>query len=312
MASLSSGSVAYDSVCSYGGRFDEMLLPDELSHLNLTFLADTLERYFGGCAGNIAWAMKAAGGSPRLLAMLGKDGAAYRDHLDKAGIDSRFVKDAPDEWTAQAFITTDSLGNQLTTFHAGAMDLLQVPDCEALSGVSAAHIAPGGLRSMASQGELYRKLGIPYVFDPGQATSQLSPAALTELSLGSMLICVSEYEEKLLADRTGLDRKKLVTPSRSLLVTRGGEGSVIYTEEREIRIPAVQPLRIADPVGAGDAYRGGLLRGLELGLPLETCGRIGSTIASFKLEAPGGQAYSPSLSDIAARYQMVWGTPYPG
>jgi len=154
------------------------------------------------------------------------------------------VKDAPDEWTAQAFITTDSLGNQLTTFHAGAMDLLQVPDCEALSGVSAAHIAPGGLRSMASQGELYRKLGIPYVFDPGQATSQLSPAALTELSLGSMLICVSEYEEKLLADRTGLDRKKLVTPSRSLLVTRGGEGSVIYTEEREIRIPAVQPLRI--------------------------------------------------------------------
>ena len=312
MAILISGSVAYDSVCSYGGRFDEMLLPDELSHLNLTFLADTLERYFGGCAGNIAWAMKAAGGSPRLLAMLGKDGAAYRDHLDKAGIDSRFVKDAPDEWTAQAFITTDSLGIQLTTFHAGAMDLLQVPDCEALSGVSAAHIAPGGLRSMASQGELYRKLGIPYVFDPGQATSQLSPAALTELSLGSMLICVSEYEEKLLADRTGLDRKKLVTPSRSLLVTRGGEGSVIYTEEREIRIPAVQPLRIADPVGAGDAYRGGLLRGLELGLPLETCGRIGSTIASFKLEAPGGQAYSPSLSDIAARYQMVWGTPYPG
>lgn len=182
MAILISGSVAYDSVCSYGGRFDEMLLPDELSHLNLTFLADTLERYFGGCAGNIAWAMKAAGGSPRLLAMLGKDGAAYRDHLDKAGIDSRFVKDAPDEWTAQAFITTDSLGNQLTTFHAGAMDLLQVPDCEALSGVSAAHIAPGGLRSMASQGELYRKLGIPYVFDPGQATSQLSPAALTELS----------------------------------------------------------------------------------------------------------------------------------
>ena len=116
MAILISGSVAYDSVCSYGGRFDEMLLPDELSHLNLTFLADTLERYFGGCAGNIAWAMKAAGGSPRLLAMLGKDGAAYRDHLDKAGIDSRFVKDAPDEWTAQAFITTDSLGNQLTTF----------------------------------------------------------------------------------------------------------------------------------------------------------------------------------------------------
>lgn len=207
MAILISGSVAYDSVCSYGGRFDEMLLPDELSHLNLTFLADTLERYFGGCAGNIAWAMKAAGGSPRLLAMLGKDGAAYRDHLDKAGIDSRFVKDAPDEWTAQAFITTDSLGNQLTTFHAGAMDLLQVPDHEALSGVSAAHIAPGGLRSMASQGELYRKLGIPYVFDPGQATSQLSPAALTELSLGSMLICVSEYEEKLLADRTGLDKK---------------------------------------------------------------------------------------------------------
>lgn len=175
MAILISGSVAYDSVCSYGGRFDEMLLPDELSHLNLTFLADTLERYFGGCAGNIAWAMKAAGGSPRLLAMLGKDGAAYRDHLDKAGIDSRFVKDAPDEWTAQAFITTDSLGNQLTTFHAGAMDLLQVPDCEALSGVSAAHIAPGAFAPWRLRENSIGSLAFPTFLIPARRHRSCRP-----------------------------------------------------------------------------------------------------------------------------------------
>ena len=307
MSVIISGSLAYDTVCFFKGRFGEMLIPGEPSHLNITFLAGRLERHFGGCAGNIAWSSRLLGGSPRILAQLGRDGGEYRRRFEEAGISLELVPTLPGFWTAQAFITVDSAGNQLTTFHEGAMAAPRTLGSREAAGVTLAHIAPGGVAAMSDQGRFFSSNGIPYVFDPGQTTSQISPDELRRLAKGARLLCVSEYEEKLLEERTGLTRRELASGRRVLLVTYGSAGSVFYLPDgSEVEVAAVPASSVADPVGAGDAYRGGLLRGLEAGLGWKECGQLGATMSSFKIEHGGGQGYSPSIGEIAERYEDAW------
>ncbi len=313
MTVLLSGSLAYDTSCGFPGNFSSLLLPEEISHLNLTFLAESLNKDFGGCAGNIAWSMRLLGGRPLLIASLGRDADAYLAHLEKNGIRTEGISVSGALWSAQAFITADASGNQLTTFHLGAMaENPEIPE-KFLNDAELFHIAPGGLSAMASHGRLARAHGIPYVFDPGQTTSQLSAESLSELLAGTFLLCLSEYEEKLLCRRLGICSSELVTPDRSMIVTRGSRGSDLFRAGcAPVSVPAAAVPDARHPVGAGDAFRGGLLFGLERKLSLVSCMRLGTVMASFKVQTPGSQNYRPSLSDIRIRYEKAWEESFPG
>lgn len=307
---LITGSIAYDTVCRLDDRFDSLILPEKVPELNLTFLASSMKKSFGGCAGNIAWALRLLGGCPRVLSAAGRDAGAYLKHLEDAGIETGLIRVFPDEWTAQVFITADARGNQLATFLPGAMARsheLPLPE----SGIALTHISPGTAREMEAHAAASLKAGIPYVFDPGQTTSQLEPEALLRLARGAFLVCLSDYEASLFQKRTGASADALVSEKRTVLVTRGADGSEFRTAFGLIQLPAVPVASIASPVGAGDAFRGGLLRGLEAGLSWETCGKLGALVAAFKLEAGDPQDYSPAEARIRLRYESAWGEPYP-
>lgn len=309
-AVLITGSIAYDTVCRLGDRFENLILPEKVSALNLTFLASSMRKSFGGCAANIAWSLKLLGGDPRILSAVGRDGDEYLRHLEEAGIDTRLIARLEDEWTAQVFITADERGNQLATFLPGAMERsaeLPVPK----TGIALAHISPGTAKEMVTHAKQCLENHIPYVFDPGQTTSQLSPEALLALAEGAFLVCLSDYEATLFEKRTGTRITSLISPKRTFLVTHGAEGSEFRTQTGLIRLPAAPATRITSTVGAGDAFRGGLLRGLSLGLSWEACGKMGALMATLKLEAGDPQGFRPSIAEIRDRYEAAWKEPLP-
>ena len=304
MSILVSGSIAYDTICRYDGLFRDFMLPSSIDRLNLTFLAAEKHTAFGGCAPNIAWSLKLLGESPLIFSAVGHDGGHYLEHLRSAGLDTGAIRQFPDEWTAQVFITTDRAGNQLATFHPGAMARsaeLELP--AELPGL--VHIAPGWAGGMVHLGALCAQNGIPMVFDPGQAISQIPPEQLLRLSEQATLICLSEYEAGLFQSRLGRPPEDFVSNARTLLITYGEKGSSLLTPGRRIDIGAI-PVNAKDPVGAGDAYRGGLLYAMARHLPWEVCGRLGAVMASFKLEHSGGHSYSPAPEDIRQRYRGAW------
>ena len=310
MSILISGSIAYDTICRYDGLFRDCLVPANIAHLNLTFLASRKQVAFGGCAPNIAWSLKLLGGEPVISSAVGHDGDRYLQHLRDAGLATGSVRTFAEEWTAQVFITIDRAGNQLATFLPGAMtrsDELELPaELPAL-----AHIAPGEAAGMAHIGALCARHGIPVVFDPGQAISQLSKEQLLGLSEQAMLICLSEYEAGLFLERLGKRPEHFVSASRAVLVTYGARGSVLLTPGKRIEVGAVAATAVNE-VGAGDAYRGGLLFGLSRHLPWETCARLGAVMSAFKIEHQGGHGYSASPEEIRSRYRLAWNEELPG
>ena len=309
-AVLITGSLAYDTVCTLDDRFDALILPEQVKELNLTFRASGMSRSFGGCAANIAWSLKLLGGSPLILSAAGRDAGEYLQRLESAGIDTRLIRIFPQEWTAQVFITMDCQGNQLATFMPGAMRRsgeIPVP-----AGAAAlAHISPGDPLEMAQHAAECQALGLPYVFDPGQTTSQLAPEALLRIAKGAFLVCLSHYEASLLEARCGVAPESLVSERRTILITHGAEGSEFLTASGPVQLPAAPVRAVASAVGAGDAYRGGLLHGLTLGLSWESCGKLGALMAAFKLESASPQGFRPSMREIEARYEQAWKEPLP-
>ena len=291
MAALICGSLAFDSIMTFEGRFAEQILPAQLHILNVSFLVPTLRRDFGGCAGNIAYSLKLLGGDPQPMAMLGADGGEYLARLQQLGIDTRYVGQAGDTYTAQAMIMTDRDNNQITAFHPGAMMQAHAnrigPDAGARIGI----IAPDGRDAMLQHAAQFVEAGIHFVFDPGQGLPMFDGDELRRFVAQAGWIAVNDYEGKMLCDRTGWSLAELSQQVTGLVVTLGAEGCEVWEQGARTKVDPVTPAQVVDPTGCGDAWRGGLLYGLEKGWPLVRCAELGNRLGALKIAQRGPQNY---------------------
>jgi len=307
MAALICGSLAYDTVMVYPGRFRDHILPDQIHLLNVSFMVPTLRRYFGGCAGNIAYNLTLLESDGHAMGAVGHDFGPYRDWMTANGMSFRFVRVIDDEYTAQAYITTDLDANQLTAFHPGAMNQSWRCEVPRDAGIKVGVLAPDGRQGMITHAEQFARAGIPFVFDPGQAMTLFGREELETFIDQATWVTVNDYEAQLLAERTGLGSAELARRVRALIVTRGGDGSVIYAGGREIAIPAVRPESVVDPTGCGDAYRAGLIYGLQNRLDWETTGRIASLMGSIKIAYNGTQHHAFTFAEFRERFRAAYG-----
>jgi adenosine kinase len=307
MSALICGSLAFDTVMVFHGRFRDHILPDRIHMLNVSFLVPGLRRNFGGCAGNIAYNLALLGGAGAPMATVGHDFEPYREWLRARSVDLRHVTVVDGEYTAQAFITTDLDDNQITAFHPGAMGhshVNRVPDGE---GIRLGVVAPDGREGMLQHAAQFADAGIPLLFDPGQGLPMFDGAELTDFIAKASWIAVNDYEGQLLRERTGLGLAEIAGRVRALIVTRGAQGSVIHADGREIVIPPVAPAVVADPTGCGDAYRAGLIFGLQNGLDWETTGRIASLMGAIKIEHAGTQHHRFTRGEFEERFAASFG-----
>ena len=300
MATLICGSLAFDTIMTFEGRFAEQILPDQLHILNVSFLVPGLRRDFGGCAGNIAYAMRQLGGVPLPVAALGNDGADYLDRLGALGIGTEFVRQIQDTYTAQAMIMTDRDNNQITAFHPGAMMQAHLTAVEARPDVKLGIISPDGRDAMLQHAEQFHAAGIPFVFDPGQGLPMFSGAELAHFVDLATWVTVNDYEGRMLCDRMGVELDELSRRVQGLVVTLGGDGCDIWEAGVKSYVPAVPAAAVVDPTGCGDAWRGALLHGLELGWPLARCAMLGNRLGAIKIASRGPQNYQVDAAVLLA------------
>ena len=300
------GSIAYDYLMTFPGRFAEYILPDQLDRLSLSFLVDEMRRQRGGCAANIAYNLALLGERPRVMATVGQDFGEYRQWLEQQGVDTSLIRDEPDLFTASFFGNTDQNGHQIASFYAGAMARareLSFHDLEA-DEIELAVISPNDPQAMAKYAAECQELGIPYLYDPSQQIVRLAGEELREGLEGCSLLVVNDYEFELLREKTGLSAAAIRhTPSRACVVTLGAEGARIWTKEGVYDVPAVPPRRAEDPTGIGDAFRAGLIKGLALGLSWSLAGRMGALAATYALEQIGPQSHRYTLPDFVTRFR---------
>jgi adenosine kinase len=304
------GSIAYDYLMTFPGRFAEHILPDQIHRLSVSFLVDEMRKQRGGCAANIAYNLALLGERPRLMGTVGQDFEAYRAWLEVCGVDTSLVRDEADLFTASFFVSTDQDGNQIANFYTGAMARARELSLRALDGddVDLVIISPNDPQAMVKYAAECQELAIPYLYDPSQQIVRLSGEELTIGLARSALLVVNEYEFEMLREKTGLTAAQIqTTPSRACVVTRGAQGARIWSRGIMFQIPAVPPRCVGDPTGVGDAYRAGLIKGLALGLSWELAGRIGSMAAAYALEQPGPQSHRYSLADFISRFQTHFG-----
>jgi adenosine kinase len=307
------GSVAFDYLMTFPGRFVEHLIPDRMSRLSVSFLVDEMRRVPGGCAPNISYGLALLGESPLLFATAGCDAAEYRDRLAAEGVDVSGLTLYEDVFTASFFVSTDRDQNQLASFYTGAMARARELSLRSL-GDSAALvvIAPNDPQAMDRYAGECRGLGIPFLYDPSQQVARLSGEEFLEGLEGAWAFIANDYELGIVTQKTGLSRGELEERVAVTIVTHGAEGSTISAggsrgRERH-EIPAAQvETEAVDPTGVGDAYRAGLIRGVRLGLPWEVAGRMGSVAAVIALEAPGPQPPRYSKKEFRRRYERNFG-----
>ncbi len=307
MSALICGSLAYDTIMVFPDRFRNHILPEKVHILNVSFLVPEMRREFGGVAGNIAYNLKLLGGDPYPMATVGDDFGPYREYLEKLGISTRYVRHLPGEFTPQAFITTDMDDNQITSFHPGAMQksyLNKVADTE---GIDIGIVAPDGREAMLQHSRDFRAAGILHIFDPGQAMTLFDGEDLKTFIAEAHWIVANDYEFQLIQERTGLSLDEVAGQLEALIVTRGGEGSSLYTREGEQAIETAHADRIEDPTGCGDAYRSGLIYGIENKLDLVSSCRIGSVMGAIKIAHQGPQNHTPSFDEIEQRFFDSYG-----
>jgi len=307
MPALICGSFAFDTIMVFQDHFKNHILPDKVHILNVAFHVPEMRREFGGCAANIAYNLKLLGGDPLPMGTVGKDFEPYAAWLDEHAIPRTHIKEMAGCYTAQAFITTDRDDNQITAFHPGAMDLaheVQVSDAE---GVTLGIVSPDGRQGMIDHAEQFAEAGIPFVFDHGQGMPMFDGDDLNRFVAQANWLAFNDYEAKLMQERTGKSPQQLAREVEAVIVTRGGQGSTIYADGREIEIPLAPARHLVDPTGCGDAYRGGLLYGLQNGLDWEVTGRIASLMGAIKIEHAGTQNHLLSRADFDARFQETFG-----
>jgi adenosine kinase len=308
MSVLICGSIAYDTIMVFPDRFKQHILPDQIHILNVAFLVPDMRREFGGCAGNIAYNLKLLGGEPLIMATVGHDAGPYMDRLASLAIPATHVRHVDTAFTAQAFITTDLDDNQITAFHPGAMNVSHENSVSDASGVKLGIIAPDGRDGMISHARQFADAGIPFVFDPGQGLPMFGGDDLLNFLDLARWCTVNDYEARLLCERTGLTEAQIAEKVEALIVTRGAEGSRVYTGGSVTEVACVPADALADPTGCGDAYRGGLLYGLSRGADIIASARLASVMGAIKIASRGGQNHRLSRDDIAARHRAAFGT----
>jgi adenosine kinase len=307
MSALICGSMAFDTIMVFRDRFKNHILPDKVHMLNVAFHVPEMRREFGGCAGNIAYNLKLLGGDPLPMATVGTDFGPYALWLEKRGIDLRHITVLDGTYTAQAFITTDMDDNQITAFHPGAMDGAHANQVDDAAGVSIGMVSPDGRQGMLEHAEQFVAAGIPFIFDPGQGLPLFSGEELVNFIDQATWVCVNDYESELLQERTGMSPHEIAERVEALIVTLGGDGSHIYTENRRIDVPPARVHDVVDPTGCGDAYRAGLLYGLMHAMDWETTGRIAALMGAIKIERHGTQNHSFDADEFRSRYRESFG-----
>jgi len=292
MASLICGSLAFDTIMDFEGRFAEQILPDQLHILNVSFLVPALRRDFGGCAGNIAYSLKVLGGTPLPMATLGTDAADYLQRLKTLGISIEYVRQVEGSYTAQAMIMTDRDNNQITAFHPGAMMQAHITQVEKRPDIKLAIISPDGRDAMVQHAEQLKTADIPFVFDPGQGLPMFDGPDLMRFIDQATWVTVNDYEGKMLSDRTGLSHADISRHVQGLIVTLGAEGCEVWIDGEKTLVPPVKAAAVVDPTGCGDAWRGALLFGLEQGWSLAKCAALGNQVGALKIAQRGPQNYN--------------------
>ncbi|HVR44869.1 MAG TPA: carbohydrate kinase family protein [Thermoanaerobaculia bacterium] len=301
------GSIAFDYLMSFPGKFTEHFLPEHMQRVSLSFLVDTMDKRRGGCAPNIAYTLALLGERPRLMATAGQDFDDYRRWLEAAGVDTTLVKEVDGKFTASFFCSTDEAANQIASFYTGAMANAGELSFRTIGDCRLAIISPNDPGAMLQYAEECRALGLPYVWDPGQQCARMSGAELRDGLVGAAIVICNDYEFELIRQKTGLDEAGVLGHAQALVITRGEAGCTIVERDRRADVPAVSPTRIVDPTGVGDAFRGGFLKGMASGADYEVCARLGSVAATYALEHLGGQSHAYTWPEFRARYEAHFG-----
>ena len=298
------GSIAFDYLMSFPGKFTEHFLPEHFSRVSLSFLVDSMDKRRGGCAPNIAYTLALLGERPLLMGTAGQDFPDYRRWLEAAGVDTSLVKEVADKFTASFFCSTDEANNQIASFYTGAMAHAAELSFRTVGAVDLVIISPNDPAAMTQYAEECRTLGIRYIFDPGQQCARMQGDELADGITGAHLVICNDYELELIREKTGFGEADILERASRLVVTRGEHGSTVYDHGARVDVPAVPPHRIADPTGVGDAYRGGFMKGLAHLADPVICARMGSVAATFALEHLGGQSHAYTWDEFRGRYEQ--------
>jgi adenosine kinase len=310
MSALICGSMAYDTIMVFHDKFRHHVLPEKTHMLNVSFLVPTMHREFGGCAGNIAYNLKLLGSEPLIMATVGHDFEPYAHWLTQHKLDQKFIQKLDNQFTGQAYITTDEDDNQITAFHPGAMNYSHLNSVPADKSIQIGIVSPDGKEGMELHAKEFAAVEIPFIFDPGQGMPMFNGTELLTLIEQATWLTLNDYEAELMQEKTGLNLEQLAEKVEALIVTRGGDGSTIYTQGKQIHIPAAVVANLADPTGCGDAYRAGLLFGLMNKLDWEVTGRIASLMGAIKIEHHGTQNHWFNLEKFKHRYNESFGSSF--
>lgn len=301
------GSIAFDYLMSFPGKFTEHFLPEHFQRVSLSFLVDTMDKRRGGCAPNIAYTLALLGETPRLMGTAGRDFGEYGAWLKAAGVDTGLVKIVGDKFTASFFCSTDEANNQIASFYTGAMAHAAELSFRTAGPVDLVIVSPNDPAAMVQYAEECRTLGIRFIFDPGQQCARMSGDELVDGLSGAWMVICNDYELELIRQKTGKGEAEILAGTDLLVVTKGEHGCTIHRRTGTVDVPAVAPHRIADPTGVGDAFRGGFMKGLAAGASDEVCGRLGSVAATYALEHLGGSSHSYTWREFVTRYEQHFG-----
>ncbi len=303
-----SGSMAYDRIMDFPGKFADHILPDKIHILNVCFTVNKMIEKFGGTAGNIAYSLSLLGENPVILATIGKDYDRYFEWLKKNNLSLEGIKIINEEFTAGAYITTDKSDNQITGFNPGSMKYKSEYIFENTKpDNSIAIIAPGNLQDMIDYANVYKEKGINYICDPGQSLTAWEKNALIEWIEGSMMLITNDYELEMVMKMTGLDKKGLLKLTKTIVTTLGEKGSLISDGKSDVNISPAKVNEVMDPTGAGDAFRAGLLKGMVSGKDLRTAAKMGAVTATYAIEHYGTQEHSYTNKEFTERFRSNFG-----
>ena len=308
MKLIVTGSIAYDYLMSFPGKFTEHFLADHMQRVSLSFLVDSMDKRRGGCAPNIAYTLALLGERPHLMGTAGQDFGEYRQWLDAAGVDTSLVRQVPDKFTASFFCSTDTENNQIASFYTGAMAHASELSFRTIHDPGLVVIAPNDPGAMVQYAEECRTLRIPFIFDPGQQCARMSGPELKDGIVGARVVICNDYELELIRQKTEMDEADVLKVADTLIVTRGEDGCSIYEDSGRADVKAIAPHRVVDPTGVGDAFRGGLMKGMAAGAAFQTCAQLGTVAATYALEHLGGQSHAYTFDEFKARYEAQFGT----
>jgi adenosine kinase len=300
------GSVAFDTIMVFGDRFSNHILPDKIHMLNVSFLVPQLRREFGGCAGNIAYNLKLLGDVGYPMATVGRDFGTYADWMKKTGVPADYVKVIESGHTAQGYVTTDVVNNQIWAFHPGAMQQSHLNNVGDATNIALGIVAPDGREGMVQHANQFADAEIPFIFDPGQGLPMFDGKDLVRFVEQATWVAVNDYEWQLIQQKTGWTESDVTQRVEALIVTRGADGSIIHTKGGPIEIPCAPVKAVVDPTGCGDAYRAGLIHGLLHGLDWTTTGRIASLMGAIKIEALGTQNHTFTPAEFQQRLNAAF------